>query len=147
MNKAEFKRRPARVVAMQVLYAMRMSTSRLGEALEAVLNSYKVHKKQQEYAIKLIDLVQANEAKLDQWIGEGNEKWAVTRMPPLDRAILHVALCELAYIPDVPPKIVIKEASQISRKYSTQDSGRFVNGILHRFAIDNKIMEASDDAE
>ena len=62
--------------------------------------------------------------------------WQLSRMPALDRAILRLGAFELAHRPDVPTAAVINEAVELAKEYSTDDSGRFVNGVLSAVAAD-----------
>ncbi|HEX2042681.1 MAG TPA: transcription antitermination factor NusB, partial [Acidimicrobiales bacterium] len=60
--------------------------------------------------------------------------WAVERMPAIDRALLRMGVFELLHRPDVPTGVVLSEAVELAARYSTEDSGRFVNGVLARIA-------------
>jgi N utilization substance protein B len=66
-------------------------------------------------------------------------------MPVLDRALLRLGTYELAWVPDTPTAVVITEAVELAKEYSTKDSGRFVNGLLARIAVD--VRGESDDDE
>jgi N utilization substance protein B len=69
-------------------------------------------------------------ADLDRAIGEAAVGWTVARMPPVDRSILRLALYELLRHPETPSAVVVSEAVRLAKAYSTQESGRFVNGVL-----------------
>ena len=83
-----------------------------------------------EYAGALVAGVQEHQAGLDELIARYADKWAIERMPVLDRNILRIALFELLQRPDVPVAVVINEAVELAKSLSTDDSGRFVNGLL-----------------
>ena len=72
--------------------------------------------------------------ELDELLREYSEHWAVERMPALDRAVLRLGCFELTHERDVPTAVVISEAVELAKLYSTKDSGRFVNGLLSRIA-------------
>ena len=67
-------------------------------------------------------------------ISENAKGWPLDRMPALDRAILRLAIWELTDRPDVPTAVVIDEAVELAKRFSTDDSGRFVNGVLATIA-------------
>ncbi len=68
----------------------------------------------------------------DGLIGEVAEHWKIERIAAIDRAILRLAIFELAEMEDVPPKVVLNEAIELAKRYSTAESGRFINGLLDR---------------
>lgn len=122
--------RPARVFAMQLLYAMEIAGSTAGEALPGVLDAQPLHDDMKKYGMKLVDLVQAHKAELDSEIEACSAHWGIERMAMLDRIVIRIAMVELLYVPEIPMKVVISEAVQIATKFSTDSSGSFVNGLL-----------------
>ena len=86
------------------------------------------------YAEELLRGVEQHEPELDGLLREYSEHWAVERMPAVDRAVLRLGCFELAHEPEVPTAVVISEAVELAKQYSTKDSGRFVNGMLSRIA-------------
>lgn len=74
--------------------------------------------------------VGAARVAIDSLISENSKGWPLERMPALDRAILRLAIWELTDRPDVPTAVVIDEAVELAKRFSTDDSGRFVNGVL-----------------
>jgi len=127
---AQVSYRPARVFAMQLLYAMEIAGSTAGEALPGVLDAQPLQDEMKKYGMKLVDLVQAHKAELDTEIEACSAHWGIERMAMLDRIVIRIAMVELLYVPDVPMKVVISEAVQIATKFSTDSSGSFVNGML-----------------
>lgn len=125
--------RPARVFAMQLLYAMEITGATAGEALPGVLESQPLHDEQKKYGMKLVDLVQAHMDELNEDIKTAAVHWEIERMAKLDRIIARVAMVELLYVPEIPMKVALSEAVQVASKYSTDNSGSFVNGILTGF--------------
>lgn len=71
---------------------------------------------------------------IDELLGRYARNWEVHRMPATDRALLRIAAFELVHRPDVPTGAVISEAVELAKRYSTDDSGKFVNGMLSRIA-------------
>ena len=125
--------RPARVFAMQLLYAMEITGQTAGEALPGVLESQPLADEQKKYGMKLVDLVQAHRAELDEDIASASAHWEIDRMAKLDRIVSRIAMVELLYVSEVPIKVAITEAVQVASKYSTDGSGAFVNGLLTGF--------------
>jgi transcription antitermination protein NusB len=87
-----------------------------------------------EYAVELVRGVEAHGDDIDRLLREYSEHWAVERMPAVDRAVLRLGCFELAHEPEVPTAVVISEAVDLAKQYSTKDSGRFVNGLLAKIA-------------
>lgn len=84
----------------------------------------------EEYAAGLVQGVLDHRQELDLLIGHHARGWATARMPLLDLTVLRMASFELLHRPDVPPNAAINEAVDLAKQYSTDDSGRFVNGVL-----------------
>jgi N utilization substance protein B len=84
------------------------------------------------YASELIKGVQAHHADIDELIAAHADRWAIERMPVVDRTLLRIALFELLWREDIPVAVGINEAVELAKSYSTEDSGRFINGLLGR---------------
>lgn len=82
----------------------------------------------------LVSGVEESAAGIDGAIASSARGWALDRMPALDRAILRLAVFELRARPEVPTAVVIDEAVELAKRFSTDDSGRFVNGVLATLA-------------
>ena len=80
----------------------------------------------------LVRGTKANQAKIDQMISQFAEHWDLERMAVVDRNILRLAVYELLWTDDVPPKVAINEAIEIAKKFGTKESSRFINGVLDR---------------
>ena len=83
-----------------------------------------------EYAAEALLGVESDLARIDQVIGDHAEGWTVERLPSVDRAILRLAVWELLARDDVPAAVVIDEAIELAKDYSTERSSGFVNGVL-----------------
>ena len=92
-----------------------------------------------EFARELVLGVSTHLQELDKLIGDYAEDWTVERMAVVDRNILRLAVYELLHRDDVPPSAAISEAVVAAKELSTEDSGRFVNGILGRVARDRDV--------
>lgn len=87
-----------------------------------------------EYAQVLLDGVHEHVADIDELLSGVSRGWAVERMAVIDRALLRLATYELAHRPDVPTGAVLSEAVELAKRYGTEDSSRFVNGVLGALA-------------
>lgn len=84
----------------------------------------------EEYASLLVVGVEQRGDELDRLLGRHATGWSVDRMPVVDRCLLRIAAYELLDQPDVPVAAVLDEAVELAKLYSTEDSGRYVNGVL-----------------
>jgi N utilization substance protein B len=82
------------------------------------------------YAVELVRGVERHRTEIDDVIGRLARGWTIERMPSLDLEVLRVACFELAHRPDVPTGVVLAEAVDLATRYGTDDSARFVNGLL-----------------
>jgi N utilization substance protein B len=87
-----------------------------------------------DYARHLVAGVQEHHADLDVLIVKYADRWAIERMPVIDRSLLRIALFELLWGDDIPVAVAINEAVELAKSLSTEDSGRFVNGLLGKIA-------------
>ncbi len=85
-----------------------------------------------EYAVTLVEGVQAHGEQIDELLATYSQGWSLQRMPPVDRAILRLGTYELLWEPDVPDAVAVDEAVDLARALSTDDSPAFVNGLLGR---------------
>lgn len=87
-----------------------------------------------EYARSLVSGVQSHQADIDSLIVRYADRWAIQRMPVVDRSLVRIAVFELLWGEDIPVAVAINEAVDLAKDLSTEDSGRFVNGLLGRIA-------------
>lgn len=88
------------------------------------------------FAVQLVTGVDTHLGEIDAELTRVSKRWDLARMPALDRAVLRIGTFELGWCPDVPTAVVINEAVELAKRFSTDDSGRFVNGVLSRLADD-----------
>ena len=88
------------------------------------------------YAIEIAELFQKNHTEIDNIIQKYAKNWDLGRLVKMDKDILRIALVELLYIKDTPMKVVVDEALEIAKKYSTDDSASFINGILAKVIVE-----------
>ncbi len=128
------KRRKAREIALQTLYAFEVSGEGWEKALQDNVTRRKASEEAAEYARRLVESVVEELDKLDGMLTEKLENWELRRVSIVDKNILRIALAELIYCPEVPEAVVIDEAIELARVFSSQDAGKFVNGVLDSLA-------------
>ena len=89
------------------------------------------------YAIEIAEYFQKNSKEIDDMIQKYAKNWDLGRLVKMDKDILRIAIVELLYIKDAPMKVVVDEAIELAKKYSTEDSSSFVNGILAKVIVEN----------
>ena len=136
--KEESPRRLARELVLKRLYAAEVGEITPDDVLKDVVEEKSLGKKNLEFAREFFLLVQGKGEWADGIIGRLSENWDVERIAAIDRIIIRMALVELAMMPDVPVKVVINEAIELGKKYSTGGSSSFINGILDRFASETE---------
>lgn len=97
------------------------------------------------YASDLVEGVQDHSAAIDRLVDHYAERWALARMPVVDRNVLRLAVFELLWAPEVPAAVVINEAIELVKSLSTEDSGRYINGLLGRLA-ENELPRRQEPA-
>ncbi len=124
------RRRKAREIALQTLYAEEVSGADWKAAFHDNVERRKPSAEVVEYAMRLVTNVMDEKADLDGMIKGRLENWALERVSVVDRTILRIALSELLHCPEVPTNVIMDEAIEIAGRFSTADAGRFVNGLL-----------------
>ena len=124
------KRRRARELAIQVLFHMEYNPGDPGESFERVCESFGPPKEIRPYSREVVVGVWENRTDLDRLISRSSKNWRVERMTRVDINILRIAIYEVLYMKDVPPKVSIDEAVELGKRYGTEESGAFINGIL-----------------
>jgi len=124
----EGPRHEAREHAIALLYEAEMKQSSLPEVLAGLSVA------PDPFTVALLEGVDADSARIDELLASAAVGWEVSRMPVLDRTILRLATWELMDRPDVPVAVVIDEAVELAKQYSTEQSGGFVNGVLSTIA-------------
>lgn len=134
-------RRKAREKALQILFQLDFRDDDIDAICEDFWNANRVGQKVREFAEKLVKGTYANRENIDQLISSTIEHWSMKRLASVDKAILRCATYEFLHMPDIPPKVTINEAVEIAKKYGTDDSSRFINGVLDQIRI--KIEESA----
>jgi len=131
---AHAKRTKARERAMQALYQIDVAATDLDEALARFWRSFEpVEREVRELTEALVRGVAEHRHEIDEAIEEVSTNWRLDRMAKVDRNVLRLAVFELRWS-EVPVKVCINEAIELGKKYGSESSGAFVNGVLDRVA-------------
>ena len=126
---AVFKRRVVREKVLQVLYAYEMNNENLLALTQSVLGDVE-EESDKRFGEELINKVLINKKELDEKIRERISNWEINRVALIDKILLRMALCEILHFSDIPPKVSINEAIDIGKRFGSEESGAFINGIL-----------------
>lgn len=131
------KRRHARELAAQFLYQHDIGGGELEESLALFWQTQQeVNDPARAFAEELIRGTVEHRSAVDEKIQKYTENWELPRIATVDRNILRLAMYEMLFRDDIPPVVSINEAVDIAKKFSTRESGAFVNGILDRLKAD-----------
>jgi N utilization substance protein B len=132
---AQPKRTKARERAVQALYQIDVAATDLDEALSRFWKSFEpVEREVMQVAEELVRGVARHRRELDAAIEAVSQNWRLDRMARVDRNVLRLAAFELLHRSDVPVKVVINEAIELGKKFGSESSGAFINGVLDRVA-------------
>ena len=126
------RRRRSRELAVQVLFQLEYNTEEPDVSFNLVCDNFDSPKQIRPFALKLVLGVCEHRDALDNLIRGASENWRLERMPFLDRSILRLAIYEMIFVEDVPPKVSIDEAVEMGKKFGSKDSGGFLNGVLDK---------------
>ena len=128
-------RRKSREFALQILYQIDLSRENVRDALELFWGNFQVSEGAREFSDKLVLGVCRYKEKIDRAIEEYSANWSLKRMSKVDRNVLRLAIFELFYCHDIPPKVTLNEAVDLGKKFGSEKSGSFINGILDSISV------------
>ncbi len=140
------KRTQARECALQILYQHEMNP----EPLADVLKDFWVRQEEsfsdevRAFAEKLAQGTLEHQSEIDQALERCADNWELSRMAMIDRNVMRLATYELLYLADVPPKVTLNEAVNLAKKFSQEESGKFVNGVLDKINHTEKPKNPKD---
>jgi N utilization substance protein B len=134
------KRRVAREIALQSLYQIEMNHVSPLEAVTSVIEEAENDNESElevadeklspDYIFELVEGTSTNKKEIDLMLEDYLKGWQMDRLSRIDREVLRLAVYEMVYRDDVPPKVVVNEAIDLSKHFGTEESGKFVNGVL-----------------
>jgi len=134
-------RRKSREFALQVLYQLDITKQDVIKTLTQFQDHFSGNEERDDFMERLVLGVLEHCQEIDQLIEKYSENWRLDRMNIIDRAILRMATFELLYCEEIPPKVTLNEAIDLGKRFGSEDSGSFINGILDR--IQNEAIRKS----
>lgn len=119
------KRRKAREIVIQTLYQMDVSKADWREALQNILGD-----QSNEFLERVLPGISSRLGEIDEEIRQHLINWSLERLSPIDRSILRLGIFELKYMDDIPNQVAINEAVELAKTFGSEESPRFVNGLL-----------------
>ncbi len=136
------EKRDARIFALKMAYAYEMTQNKDSLINDNINIDQDLNYDSEEvmlYSKKIVDICINNIEDIDSLIASRSSNWDIKRIAFIDKIIIRLALTEMLYFDEVPPKVSIVEAVEISKEFSTQDSSSFINGILDSIYNENNI--------
>lgn len=130
------RRRKAREIALQTLYAVELSGEDCGKVLKDNAARRKSEGEPVNYARELVDTVTREKSRLDSIIESNLQNWKLERLALIDLIILRIAIAELIHFNSIPKNVIINEAIEIAHRFSSGKAGKFVNGILDKISAE-----------
>ena len=133
------RRRKSREFALQVLYQLNITKQEATAAFTQFEEHFLPDGVAEDFVKRLVHGVLEHRPELDRLIEQYSEHWRIDRIDMIDRNILRMALFELLYCEEIPPKVTINEAIDLGKRFGSEDSGSFINGILDR--VQNEVVK------
>ena len=133
------RRRKSRESALQVLYQLNITKQDAAAAFTQFEDHFLPDGAADDFVKRLVHGVLEHRLELDRLIEKYSEHWRIDRIDMIDRNILRMALFELLYCEEIPPKVTMNEAIDLGKRFGSEDSGSFINGILDR--VQNKAVK------
>lgn len=130
-------RRKARELVIQILFYMEYNPGDPEKGFELICDNYNAPKKLRNFSKKLVQGIYENLEYIDNLIKKSSQNWRLERMSRVDRCILRLSVFELFFMEDIPPKVSIDEAVELGKKFGTEESGSFINGVLDNVYLKN----------
>jgi len=140
------KRHQARELAVKVLFHLEYNPGDPAEGFDLICNHFGSSAAIQPFSRQLVLGVCRNQSQLDQLISRSSKNWRLERMSCADRNILRLAVFEVLFLKEIPPKVSIDEAVELGKRYGTKESGAFINGILDHIYNELPKSDSTPDA-
>ncbi len=131
-------RHKSREFALQLLYAIDVSENTPSASASLFWETLTCTRDVRQFADSLVFGVHINLGQIDEAISRYSEHWSIDRMTSVDRNILRMAVFELLFMEEIPSSVTINEAVEIGKKFGSEDSGAFVNGVLDKISKERK---------
>ena len=132
---------------MQALFYMDVHHNASPQMLQRFCDNFIPPQKARPFFLKLVNGVLESQPQIDALIERFSKNWRVKRMACVDRNVMRIAVFEMLFCQDIPPKVSINEAIDVGKKFGTEESGAFINGILDsiRMALEENKIDATID--
>ena len=131
-------RTEARELLMQLLFQMEVQNDYSDESkIKFFADKMKQANSQMNYINEMVAYVREHISDIDVKLNATSEKWNTSRMNKTDLAVLRIALAEIEHMDDIPSSVAINEAVTMGKKYGTENSGKFINGVLGKIVKEN----------
>lgn len=128
-------RRRSRELAMQVLFSMDIHQNDSDKLLDLYCQNFTPSEKVFSFFLELVNGVIHTKTQIDSIIERFSNNWKISRMSCVDRNVMRIAIYEMLFSDDIPLKVSINEAIDVGKKFGTEDSGAFINGILDSIRV------------
>lgn len=125
-------RRKAREAALKILFEADFNKVSLGSIADRMITEQQLEIEVSQFLQKLLDEYRDHEADVNNLIEKYSSNWKLSRMASVDRNILRLGACEILFFRDIPKNVTINEYLEIAKKYGTEESSSFINGILDK---------------
>jgi transcription antitermination factor NusB len=125
-------RRRSRELAIKVLFHLEFSGNDPELTFDLICDNFGGAKEVKSFSKELVQGIYAHIKEIDELLSKASQHWRLERIAKVDRSILRIALYELLFRDDIPPKVSINEAVDLGKKYGSEESGAFINGILDK---------------
>ena len=128
-------RRVARETALQVLFQIDFTgeIDSLEKVIEHWAKEFAVSEKNKKFTTELVEGTLHHKQDIDEKISSTAHEWSLERLNTVDRNLMRLAIFEMLYYPDTPQRVTLNEAIEIAKKFGSEESGKFINGILDKF--------------
>ena len=140
-------RRKSRELALQILFSMDRLDENRAVPMEEFFSALEAPAEAREFSSELVAGVIEHVKEIDAKIAEVSSNWKLSRMGRVDLNVIRIAVFELFYCRDIPPRVSINEAVDIGKKYGTEKSGAFINGILDNIYHELPEEDREEDRE
>ena len=141
------KRRKARESTLQILFQLEFDDTQPERVIDSFWKNRKATKEIKEHSQRLVEGITSHREEIDRLIQSVSANWRISRMAIVDRNVLRMAVFELLHEESLAPAIVINEAIEIAKKYSSEEGATFVNGILDAVRKEIQGMKKSPKEE
>ena len=137
------QKRQSRIITLQIIYAKELKGSNLEDTCKFMLDKGNPPTEEViKFGKQLSNLIFLHTLEADKLIKNRSKNWDLDRISPIDKLILRMAIVEMMYVDEVPHKVSISEGVEIAKKFSTEDSSSFINGILD--SVYNEMLKKSE---